>query len=946
MSTALKVLIVEDDLLDAELAVAQLEDDGFSCDWKRVQTAQALRKALQADQYDLLLIDYNMPGFDGLTALHIVKEFNLDVPAIFVTGNLQPELAIDSINAGALDFVHKDRLARLGSSVRRALEEFELRRQNRLRKAELRLFRKLNDAANQGESLQNLVRLFKAMLPDVFDFDYLEVFLYVPEKDILLLHGMAELPKTYRQIEKILGFPLPNFQIPLENGHHYATCLKENKLIIHQGEAEIEDVYRFYLDLAKLPDALKERAHKHWSTIIKFLGIKRVLTFPLIAGDVSLGVLEFSYKDASENTADIERIQNILGQISAIFARRRLEEEFIRLNEQQAMILNSAAEGIIGMDMEGRHIFVNPAASAMLGYAVAELQGKNNHTLYHRPHIANGNFDVHDCVFYTSTFDSNVSAQREYETVFRRKDGTDFPVTFTSSKIIENGQDVGVVVAFRDMTEQLESTRTLARLGQVVEQVQASVGITDLDANLIYVNPFFEKVSGYSKDELLGQNPRILKSGYQDEMFYKTMWDTIVAGKNWHGKFVNRKKNGEIYYEDSIIFPVKTERDEVINYATVKREITAEVKAQHEVERQFARLEILHRIDAAILASTDLSLTLDVLLSEAMRELDVDAIDLLLFNPDTQSFSCISRLGFRTNALEHTNLRMGEGLAGQAALTRKMLSVTDLREIQENAPQLIKEGFLSYYGVPLIARGEVKGVLEIFQRSEFTPDDGWINFLTAIARQAAIAIESAQLLEGLHNKNRELQLAYEATLEGWVRGLEIHDLETEGHSRRVVDMTLRLARRMGYPEDEMEDLRRGALLHDIGKLGVPTSILNKKGPLTAEERALIEQHTNYAHTMLSDIPYLRPALDIPYSHHERWDGTGYPQGLKGTDIPLSARIFAVIDVYDALIFDRPYRKAWDREEVLEHLRKGAGTHFDPQVVDAFFDEFVFEKEIV
>ena len=946
MPTPLNVLMIEDDLLDAELTITQLERDGFVCAWQRVQTAHDLRSALEKDRFDLILIDYNMPGFDGLTALKIINEFELAVPSIFVTGNLQPELAIDSIKAGAIDFVHKDRLTRLGSSVRRALDEFALRRENHIRENELRILRELNDAANQGTSLNELAAILRKILPAVLEADYTEIYLRSLEEHALILYQQRSGNKIFDAIEKMLDFKIPHLSVPLDDNNFYANCLHEKKVMVYETPAEMEAFYELYLKVANLPESLDKRIRAKMSAITELLGIKKVVLFPLIAGDQILGLLGLSYRDKSRGQRDIQQLAGMLGQIAAIFARRRLEEEFIRLSHQQKMILDSAAEGIIGLDMEGKHIFVNPVAAKMLGYTIDELQGKNNHTLYHLAHTASRLLDPRSCVLYTSTEDDSGSTQREYETVFTRKGGVNFPVSFTSSKIVENGKKVGIVVSFRDMTEQLENTRALARLGQVVEQAQVSVGITDIEGKLIYVNPFFEKVSGYAQNQLMGENPRILKSGHQDQMFYKTLWSTISAGNTWQGQLINKKNNGDLYYEDAIIFPVKTERDEIINYATVKREITAEVEAQRELERQFSRLEILHRIDATILSSMDLNLTLDVVLSEALRELDVDAIDILLFNLVEQTFSCVSRLGFRTDALEHTHLRMGEGLAGQAAITKEMVSVTDMGELMAQASQLKDEEFLSYYGIPLIARGDVKGVLEIFLRKEFEPDDGWRNFLNTIARQTAIAIENTQLFEGLHSKNAELHIAYEATLEGWVRGLEMHDMETEGHSRRVVEMTLQLARHLGYPKEEMEHLRRGALLHDIGKLGIPKSVLNKKGPLTPAERILIEQHTIYAYEMLADIPYLQPALDIPYSHHERWDGSGYPLGLKGDEIPFAARIFAIIDVYDALIYNRPYRKAWDREKVLAHLQERSGSHFDPVVVDAFFDEFVLKKDSV
>jgi HD-GYP domain-containing protein (c-di-GMP phosphodiesterase class II) len=208
-------------------------------------------------------------------------------------------------------------------------------------------------------------------------------------------------------------------------------------------------------------------------------------------------------------------------------------------------------------------------------------------------------------------------------------------------------------------------------------------------------------------------------------------------------------------------------------------------------------------------------------------------------------------------------------------------------------------------------------------------------FLKTLAGQTAIAIDNAELFNNLQQSNTELVQAYDATIEGWAKALELRDMETEGHSRRVVTLTLDLSRKMGISRDLLTHIRRGALLHDIGKMGIPDAILQKPGKLTDEEWVIMRRHPMLAFDWLSSIDYLRPALDIPYYHHEKWDGSGYPRGLKGEEIPLAARIFAIIDVYDALSSDRPYRKAWPEEKIIDYLKEESGKHFDPKVVETF-----------
>lgn len=204
--------------------------------------------------------------------------------------------------------------------------------------------------------------------------------------------------------------------------------------------------------------------------------------------------------------------------------------------------------------------------------------------------------------------------------------------------------------------------------------------------------------------------------------------------------------------------------------------------------------------------------------------------------------------------------------------------------------------------------------------------------ITRLNRYQKLIQERAKLREA----NSQLLNAYEATIEGLSLALDLRDRETEGHSRRVMDLTVELAQAMGMGEEELMHIRRGALLHDVGKIGIPDSILHKPSTLTEEEWVIMRKHPQFAYDMLHSIEYLRPALDIPYSHHEKWDGTGYPRGLKGEEIPLTARLFAVADVWDALTSDRPYRAAWTKEQALEYIREQSGKHFDPQVVELFF----------
>lgn len=392
--------------------------------------------------------------------------------------------------------------------------------------------------------------------------------------------------------------------------------------------------------------------------------------------------------------------------------------------------------------------------------------------------------------------------------------------------------------------------------------------------------------------------------------------------------------------------PLLDQEDNLKGLIHISRDISERKVIEGQLHRQLNRLRALRMIDLAISSSFSLNSTLEVVLDQVKDQLRVDAASIMLFDPDTQLLRYAVGGGFLTDRIRKVSIRAGESYAGHIVLNREIVLIPDLEKSNwsrahpggyDFARSFLtqEELFKAYCGIPLIAKGTVNGVLEVFHRSVFSPDRDWMEFLEALAGQAAIALDSAMLFDRLQQSREEIMAAYDTTIEGWAMALDLRDSVTNGHSKRVCDMTVRIAQEMGVPESEIIHIRRGALLHDIGKLVVPDSILHKKSALNGEEWSRMKQHPQIAYELLSRIPFLEKAVDIPYCHHERWDGKGYPRGLQGKEIPFAARIFAIVDIWDALCSDRPYRAAWGRDDVVKHICALSGSHLDPGLVEVF-----------
>ncbi len=464
----------------------------------------------------------------------------------------------------------------------------------------------------------------------------------------------------------------------------------------------------------------------------------------------------------------------------------------------------------------------------------------------------------------------------------------------------------------------------------------------DLDLRFQFVSPAVTAMLGYRPHDMLGTRlGEYVEAGELARLtaIIQLEMETLDTGPE--GVLVEtrmRHRDGSMVPVEVHGFITRDRHGVPTGIQGSTRDIRQRLETASTLRELIHRLRSLGRIDEAVRAGTSPSLLFHVAAVEAREALEADAVAVLrLVEPDHRLVS-VASTGFRTDLVETVQLHLDEGLTGEALIERRSTGVEDVlapgsrfarRDLAE------AEGFRGFAMAPMIARGRVIGVIVAFRRyvGRFTTDRE--EFLNMLAGQVAVGVMHLESYRDLQTANEQLLLAYDENIEAWSRALDQRDHETQGHSQRVTAIAVKLAEQAGISGPELRYLRWGALLHDIGKMGIPDAILRKPGALTDEEWAIVRQHPVIARDLLQPIRYLAPAIAIPHGHHERWDGTGYPLGLAGEDIPLAARLFAVVDVFDAMRSSRPYRQGLSEPRVLQDLRDRAGTHLDPRLVELF-----------
>jgi PAS domain S-box-containing protein len=634
---------------------------------------------------------------------------------------------------------------------------------------------------------------------------------------------------------------------------------------------------------------------------------------------------------------DIIGFQGIARDISAC----KRGEDALRLSEENyRTLVDEIKDGFYMTDSAGIFTFANIALAQIYGVETPQALVGRMFSDFIAPEASVGVGEAYHNAMETGRSLEVVNGQ------IVRPDGTRVFIEIKPVMMTAGGQVIGTRGVVRDITERRRAEETLRaseeRFRALIENSADVIALLNAEGVILYESPAVMRVLGYQPSEMIGRSS-----------FEFLHPDDYAASQELFGKLIQSSPiplTSEVRYKrkDDTWAWVRATGTNLLANPSVNaiiinyHDITGRKQSETEIHQRLSELEVLYQSGLAFSQLITPKAIAEKIIDLLDHKMDWHHTAIRLYHPETKTLELLAfNLPNPNSQEEHvatekrfkTIQRFDQGISGWVVQHGQTVHSNDLKNdlrYFETYPN-IQSGL--YIPIKIVER--VIGVISIESKQAYAFSESDERLTFTLAGQAAIAIENAKLFDDLQHSNSELMLAYETTLEGWSHALDLRDKETEGHTRRVTELAVKLARAFGLSEAELLNVRRGGLLHDIGKMGVPDHILLKPGKLTEEEWKLMRMHPVYAYDLLSHIAYLHDALDIPHYHHEKWDGSGYPHGLKGEQIPLTARIFAVVDVWDALTSDRPYRPAWTREDVREHIRTLSGTHFDPQVVDLF-----------
>jgi PAS domain S-box-containing protein len=647
-----------------------------------------------------------------------------------------------------------------------------------------------------------------------------------------------------------------------------------------------------------------------------------------------------------------------------ITERKQAENELYESEERFKNSFQYSAIGMALVSLEGKWLKVNPMLCSIVGYSEKELLTKTFQDITHPDDLHN------DLNNLSQILDGKIKSYKMEKRYFHKEGNIIWVLLVVALARDSSGAPLYLISQIEDITEHKQADEKVRYASEFLQSVQdalsAHIAILDEQGNIIQVNAAwrdFGNQNGLShSNHCIGMNYidvcdsakgdyaneaspvanaiRAVQAGEQNEIWVEYPCDAAHEKRWFVARITNFEHNGHkwiVVAHENITERKQVEetlRQSLQRNARANKTLQTLSLAAQTAQRARTPQDIYKTVGDAIKNLGFHLVICDVNLEK--RE-----ISLAFANQSPKLMRAAEKLvglSFKTYRIP----LIAGGFYNQVLLANTAQIFYDVEAVVEQSlPPLLR--FLTKQVVSLIgikqgiyASLKVDGKpqrIMIISGGDLAEVD--LPTMNILAAQISIALENATLFDNLHTSHTELTKAYDETIEGWSHALDLRDKETEGHSQRVTDLTVRLAQHMGINSEELVHVRRGALLHDIGKMGVPDHILLKPGKLTEDEWEIMKKHPFFSYLLLAPIAYLKPALDIPYCHHEKWDGTGYPRGLIGEQIPLVARIFAVVDVWDALRSDRPYREAWPEEKVREHILSLSGTHFDPQVVDKF-----------
>jgi len=868
----LRLLMVEDSEDDALLLLREIKRGGYELtEFQRVQNREDMHAALNRQEWDLILSDFAMPQFSGLTALQIYHEHKLDIPFIVISGTIGETTAVEMMRAGAHDYMMKGSLARLLPAVERELKETGVRQARR----------KAEEALRQRE----------AILRTAFNNIPFGIWMMNQEGKYFYAN-----PVTEQHWGDIIGKTAEELGLPVEVTAEWQKTNSRalrGEIVSHDAVYELANELRYFVDMLA----------------------------PIRDGDQIMGIVGINI-DLTE--------------------QRQAQNKLAENEERLRALINATPDIICFKDGQGRWLLANEAELKLFQLENVDYRGKKDSEL-----------GVPGSFYYDAFMASEASDEVAWKKGVTVRGDESIPLPDGGSRTYDvvrvplfspDGARKGLVVLGRDITERKHAEEALrqseTRYRLLAENSSDVIWTMDFDLHFTYVSPAVLQLRGYTPEEVMRQPIEEVICPDSLPLFSDLVHminKNSVNAPTPAMEIEQPCKDGSTVWTEVLARLMVDDHGNTVGLLGISRNISERKWAEQAVMRSLEqtgmhlkRLTILRNIDRTITSYTGYGEIMDKILNHIVALSGVDAV--ALFRPDrNQVLELATQKGCSAEVFQHR----GGDLPGRVFLSREAEYIPDLQ--LTTGQNGLQKHFRSYAALPLIVKEQTKGVVVFLSTQPYFFDIDWQEFLQSLSLQIAISIDNAEMLAGMEAAHQELALAYEATIEGWSQALELRERETAGHSQRVVSMTLQLAELMGIPSSEMVHVRRGALLHDIGKMGIPDNILLKPGPLTSEEWVIMRQHPLYAYQLLSGIPYLHQALVIPYSHHEKWDGSGYPQGLAAEAIPLAARIFAVVDVWDALTSDRPYRPAWPANEVRRYLLEQRGKHFDPQVVDAFLE---------